>query len=60
MKESVEKIIEKIDRKVVRIRSGREMKRAKILLPYHGEREDRRIEDLEHKIKSKIARRRRG
>jgi hypothetical protein len=60
MKEGVEEIIEDVGEKVVRIRSDREVKRAKISLPYHGEMEYRRKEGLEYKVKFKIARRRRG
>jgi hypothetical protein len=60
MEEGVEKIIEEIGEKFVRTRSGREVKRARISLPYHGEMEERRIESLEHRAKPKIARRRRG
>jgi hypothetical protein len=44
MEESVEEIIEEIGGKFVRTCSGREVKRVRISLPYHGEMEDRRIE----------------
>jgi hypothetical protein len=60
MEEGVEDIIEEIGGKFVRTYSNREVKRARISLPYHGEMEDRRIENLKHKAKPKIARRRRG
>jgi hypothetical protein len=60
MEEDVEKIIKKIGKKVVRIRSSREVKRVRILLPYHKEMEHRRKKDLGYRAKSKIARRRRG
>jgi hypothetical protein len=60
MEEDVEEIIEKIDGKVVRTRSNKEMKRARISLPYHAEMEDRQIEGLGYRVKFKIARRRRG
>jgi hypothetical protein len=60
MKKGVEKIIEKIGEKFVRTYNNRKMKKARISLPYYEEMEDRRIKNLEYKIKSKIARRRRG
>jgi hypothetical protein len=60
MKKNIEKIIEKIGGKIVRTRSDKKMKRARISLPYHGEMEDRRIKNLKYKAKPKIARRRRG
>jgi hypothetical protein len=44
MEEDVEEVIEEVGEKIVRTRSGREVKRARILLPYHGEMEVRRIE----------------
>jgi hypothetical protein len=59
MEEGIEEVIEEIGEKVVRIRSGREVKRARISLPYYGEMEYRRIEGLGYRAKSKIARRRR-
>jgi hypothetical protein len=51
MEKNVEEIIKEIDGKVVRTRSDREMKKARISLPYHGKMEDRRIENLKYKIK---------
>jgi hypothetical protein len=60
MKKIIEKIIEKIGEKFVRIYSKKKMKRARISLPYYGEMEDRRIKNLEYKIKLKIARRQRS
>jgi hypothetical protein len=60
MKENVEKIIEKVDRKFVRTYNDKKMKKARISLSYHRKMEDRRIEDLKYRTKPKIARRRRG
>jgi hypothetical protein len=60
MEEDIEEIIEKIGEKIVRTRSDKEMKRARISLPYHGEMEYRRKEGLGYRAKFKIARRRRG
>jgi hypothetical protein len=60
MEEGVEEVIDEVGGKVVRTRSGREVKRARISLPYYGEMEDRRIEGLGYRAKPKIARRRRG
>jgi hypothetical protein len=59
MKKDIKEIIEEIGEKVVRIRNNREMKKARISLLYYGKMEHRRKEDLEHKAKFKIARRRR-
>jgi hypothetical protein len=60
MEKNVEEIIKEIDRKVVRTRNNKKMKRVRISLPYHEEMEDRRIGDLRYRVKPKIARRRRG
>jgi hypothetical protein len=60
MEEGVEEIIEEVGGKFVRTCSGREVKRARISLPYYGKMEDRRIEGLGYRVKPKIARRRRG
>jgi hypothetical protein len=60
MEESVEEIIKEIGGKVVHIRNDKEIKKARISLPYHTEMEDRRIEGLGYRVKSRIARRRRG
>jgi hypothetical protein len=43
----------------MRTRSDREIKKAKISLPYYEEIEIKRNENLEYKAKSKIARRQR-
>jgi hypothetical protein len=60
MEKGVEKIIEEIDRKFVRTCNGKKVKKIRISLSYHEKMEDRRIENLKYKAKSKIARRRRG
>jgi hypothetical protein len=60
IKENVEKIIKEINEKIVRTRSNKKVKRARISLTYYGKMEDRRIEGLKYKTKPKITRRRRG
>jgi hypothetical protein len=59
IKKDIKEIIENINKKIVRIRNDKEIKRARISLPYYGKMEYRRKENLEYKVKSKIARRRR-
>jgi hypothetical protein len=53
---SFEEVVEEI----MRIRSDREVKKARISLPYYREMKIKRNENLEYRAKFKIARRRRG
>jgi hypothetical protein len=60
MEKDIEEIIEKIGKKIVRIRNNKEIKKIKISLFYYRKMEHRHKENLEYKIKFKIARRRRN
>jgi hypothetical protein len=51
---------EEVGENVVRTRSDRRVKKARISLPYYREMEGKRNEGLKHRAKPKVARRRRS
>jgi hypothetical protein len=53
----VERVVERVVEEIIRTCSDRKIKKARISLPYYGEMEIKRNENLRYKTKFKIARR---